>query len=245
MGGMALRLLVPPLLAVYVLVVLLVLDTDKPYAHYALVLPVSYVLGSIPWGFLMIQGAKGVDIREYGSGKTGTSNVLRTAGISLATLALVLDTSKGVLAVFMARAVADTATAEVAAGLLALVGHIWPLFLGFKGGRGIATGMGGLLVMSPIAVALGAPFFISTTLLSRYLSLGSIVGVTGSFFGLLALVLLEQSSPTYLWYAGAGGLLIIGRHWDNIQRLRQGKERKLGQSAGKLGEASSTSMGRG
>ena len=245
MGVMALSLLVPPLLAVYVLVVFLVLDTEETYAQFALVLPVSYVLGSIPWGFLIIQRTKGVDIREYGSGKTGTTNVLRTAGFSLAGLALVLDTSKGISAVFMARAVADTATAEVAAGLLALIGHNWPLFLSFKGGRGIATGMGGLLVMSPIAVALGTPFFIFTTLLSRYLSLGSIVGVTGSFFGLLALVLLDRSSPTYLWYAGAGGCLIICRHWDNIQRLRQGKELRLGQSAEKLGEESNTSMGRG
>ena len=245
MASIVLGLIVPPLLAVYVLIVLFVLDIDQSYAQYALILPISYVLGSIPWGFLITMAVKGVDIREYGSGKTGTSNVLRSAGGSFAVLALALDLTKGLLAVFLARALADSPSVEVAAGLAALGGHNWPLFLGFRGGRGIAAGLGGLLVMSPIAGAIAFASFLPVTFLSRYLSLGSIASVTVAFLCLLALVLLDHSSVTYLWYTGIGGAIIIWQHRDNIHRLIQGTEHRLGQSAGKIGEPSGSGVGEG
>ena len=245
MAFIVLGLIVPPLLAVYVLIVLLVLDVDQSYTQYALILPISYIIGSIPWGFLITMVVKGVDIREYGSGRTGTSNVLRSAGGPFALLALALDLTKGMLAVFLARALADTASVEVAAGLAALAGHNWPLFLGFRGGRGIAAGLGGLLVMSPIAGGIAFASFLPVTLLSRYLSLGSLAAVIVAFFSLLALVLLDHSSPTYLWYSGIGGAIIIWQHRDNIHRLIQGTENRLGQASRRIGEASGSGVGQG
>ena len=197
-----LSLLVPPLLAVYALVLLIALDMDRAYAQYALVLPVAYVLGSIPWGFFITHVAVGVDIRQVGSGKIGTSNVLRTAGGPLALLALGLDLSKGLLAVLLARIVVDTVTAEVAAALLALAGHNWSLFLGFRGGRGIATGLGGLLLMAPIAGGIALASFAPVTLFTRLLSLGSITAVVVAFLSILGMALLGHTPSTYLVYAG-------------------------------------------
>ena len=240
-----LNLFVMPVLGIYVVAILLVLDMDRSYAQYALILPVAYVLGSIPWGFLIALAAKGVDIRQYGSGRIGTSNVFRTAGGPFAVLALVLDLSKGLLAVFLARVVADTSAVEVAAGLMALAGHNWSLFLGFKGGRGIATGLGGLLVMQPIAGAIALAAFAPVTLLSRYLSLGSITAVLAAFLSVLVIVLLDRSSAIYLWYTGIGGAIIIWQHRGNIQRLLQGTERRLGQPADRIGEAPSSGAGVG
>ena len=238
MATIVLSLLLPPLLAIYTLVLLLLLDMDSSYAQYALVLPIAYVVGSIPWGFLVTMATKGVDIRQYGSGKTGMSNVLRTAGGPFAVLALILDLSKGLLAVFLARIVADTAAVEVAAGLLALVGHNWSVFLGFKGGRGISTGLGGLLVMAPVAGAIALASFAPITLFSRYLSLGSMSAVVVAFFALLALVLMDESSAIYLLYAGIGGAMIIWQHRDNIWRLIQRTERRLGQPSERIHGAS-------
>ena len=245
MATIALGLLVPPLLAVYVLVLLLVLDVDRSVTQYALILPISYVLGSIPWGYLITLAVKGVDIRQYGSGKTGMTNVLRSAGGRFAAVALVLDLTKGLLAVFLARAVVDTPSAEVAAGLVALMGHNWSLFLGFKGGRGIATGLGALLAMEPIAGAIALGVFTPVTLLSRYLSLGSIVSVIAAFLSLLAMLLLGQSSTTYLSYTGVGGAIIIWQHRDNIQRLIRGNERRIGQSAERIDGTFGADAGRG
>ena len=237
MAMLAVSLLVPPLLAAYVLVIALVLDMDRTYAQYALALPVAYVLGSIPWGYLLALTVRGVDVRQYGSGRTGTSNVLRSAGGKLAALALALDLSKGLLAVLLAKAVADDAGVEVAAGLLALAGHNWPLFLKFKGGRGIATGLGGLLMMEPIAGAVAVGGFLLVTLPTRYLSLGSITSLFCAFLSTLAMVFLDLLAAVYLLYTGIGCSIILWQHRDNIQRLRQGTERKLGQPARQIGES--------
>ena len=245
MATVVLSLLLAPLLGLYVVIVLLVLDLDQAYTQYALVLPVSYILGSIPWGFLTTLAAKGVDIREYGSGKTGFSNVLRTSGGPFASVALILDLSKGVLAVLLARVAGDTATLEVAAGLLALAGHNWSVFLGFTGGRGIVPGTGGLLVMEPIAAGVAFAVFTPITLLTRYLSLGSVIAVIVPFFAVVVLVLLDRSSATYLAYTGIGAAIILWQHRGNIRRLLQGKERRLGQPAEAPSEASNPGLGRG
>ncbi len=237
MAALVLSLLVPPVLAVYVAVIALTLDPDRTYTQYAVVAPIAYVLGSIPWGFLLAMTVRGVDIRQYGSGRTGTSNVLRSAGGKLAVLALGLDLSKGLLAVFLARVVADDPAVEVTAGLLALAGHNWPVFLKFKGGRGIATGLGGLLVMEPMAGAIAVASFLVVTLPSRYLSLGSIASLFGAFLSSLALALLDHAPATYLLYTGIGCSIILWQHRDNIQRLLEGTERKIGQPAQKIGEA--------
>ena len=244
MVGIVLRLLLFPLLAIYLLVVVVVMDTDESYTHYALIIPISYLLGSIPWGFLVTMVVKGVDIREYGSGKIGTSNVLRSAGGPYAVMALILDLSKGLLAVLLARVVADDATVEIAAGLLALGGHNWSIFLGFKGGRGIAPGLGGLLVMEPLAGAIALAVFVPVTFISRYLSLGSIVSVLAAFLSVLTMVAIGRSSAEYMIYTGVGGAIILWQHRGNIQRLVRGTERRLGQSADRIGGVTSSGVGR-
>ena len=243
MAQVVTALVIPPALAVYVAIMMVRADLDSAAGQYALLIPVAYILGSIPWGFLIGLAVKGVDIRQYGSGKIGTSNVLRTAGGKFAALALALDLSKGLLAVLMARLVADDPAVEVVAGLAALAGHNWSVFLAFKGGRGIATGLGGLLIMQPIAGAIAVAAFLPITLGTRILSLGSIVSNWTAFVALLVMALLDYTSPTYLWYVGIGCALITWQHRDNIQRIIRGTERRLGQPAEQLEEPSTPGAG--
>lgn len=244
MFSLIVKLGLAPLLAAYVTAIVLVLDMDKGYSQYALFLPVAYLIGSVPWGFLITHGAKGLDIRQYGSGSIGASNVLRTAGGAMAAVALVLDLSKGMLAVFLARAVADTQIAEVSTGLAVLLGHNWSIFLGFHGGRGIVPGLGGLLIMSPISGGLALAVFVPVTLLTRYLSLGSVCAVVGGFLAMLVLVLVDNTSATYLLYTGLGGTIIIWQHRGNIQRIVARTERRLGKPAEKIVDVPISGAGR-
>ena len=243
-----------PVLAGMAAVALLTLRDGPAAAQYALLLPLAYLIGALPWGYVALYLRRGIDIREYGSGRTGVSNALRTAGYRVAGLVLLLDLAKGIAAVLLARLLVGDAGAEVAAGLLALAGHNWPVFLGFRGGRGIAPGLGGLAVMSPVAAAAGVLAFIPTCLLSRYLSLGSIMGVVAAGAALLILALLNGLTPNgyllygsvlgynafginpgpYLIYGLLGGGVIIWQHRDNIQRLLQGTERRLGHPATRI-----------
>lgn len=222
-----------PVVAAGVILVFLTLGNASKLAQYAAVLPLAYLIGSLPWGYLLLRWRHGVDIRQFGSGRIGTSNVLRTAGGRAAAAVLALDLGKGVLAVMLARVVIGTNSGEVAAGLLVLVGHNWPVFLRFRGGRGIATGVGGLWVMAPIAAALATLFFITVTLVSRYLSLGSITAVIVACLSLVGLTVAGIYSSTYWVYAFPGGAMILWQHRDNIQRMLRGNERRLGQPAGK------------
>jgi glycerol-3-phosphate acyltransferase PlsY len=226
-------LVVLPLLTALVVVAFLALGDAPVAAQYASVLALSYLLGSIPWGYLLLFLRSGVDIREYGSGRTGMTNVLRTGGGKLAVAVLALDLGKGILAVLLAREVIGPNEAEVAAGLCVLVGHNWPVFLQFRGGRGILTGLGGLSIMTPIPAAFAAVAFVFATLFSRYVSLGSIAGVVIAFLSVLAMTLAGVYSTTYTLYVTLGGAIIIWQHRDNIRRIRQGNERRLGQPADK------------
>ena len=220
-----------PVLTASVVVVFLTMGDESSVAQYASVLALAYLLGSVPWGYMLLRWKLGVDIRDYGSGRTGVSNVLRTGGGKVAGLVLALDVSKGILSVMLARVVIGATAGEVAAGLFALVGHNWPVFLQFRGGRGILTGLGGLSIMAPIAGATATVAFIFTTLLSRYVSLGNITGVIIGGFTMLGLGLVGIYSSTYTLYVLFGGLIIIWQHRDNIRRIRQGSERRLGQPA--------------
>ena len=225
-----------PLLAAAAAAALLTLSDAPTVWQYAAAMPLAYLIGALPWGYVVLYLHRGIDIRSYGSGRTGVSNALRTAGYRIAGLVLCLDLAKGISAVLLARFLIGDATAEVLAGLLALAGHNWPVFLGFRGGRGIAPGLGGMAVISPLSAALGVLVFIPTCLISRYLSLGSILGVVTACGALLVLVLLQvnpwgTSSNLYLVYGGLGGGVIIWQHRDNIQRLIQGTERRIGNPA--------------
>ncbi len=152
----------------------------------------------------------------------------------MAALVLILDLAKGLLVVLLARHLIGTTYSEVITGLLALVGHNWPIFLNFRGGRGIATGLGGLSVMAPIPAAIAAAAFIPVTLISRYLSLGSITGVLTACLSLLVLTFIGMYSSTYSWYAFIAGAIILWQHRDNMQRLLQGTERRLGSPASRI-----------
>ncbi len=227
-----------PILAAGVVAALLTVGGQPLWVKYLVVLVLSYLLGSVPVGYLLLRAHSGVDVREYGSGRTGMSNVLRTGGGKLAAATLAMDIAKGALAVILARQLigSDGADgAEAAAGILVLVGHNWPVFLQFKGGRGILTGLGGLSVMAPLPAAIATVCFLLTTWLSRYISLGSIIGVICGCISLLALVLVGMYSSTYALYGIIGGAIIIWQHRDNIQRIRQGDERRLGHPAEKSG----------
>lgn len=209
---------------------------------YIVMIPVGYLLGALPFGLILGKLFGGVDVREYGSGKTGMTNVLRTAGVPAALLSLSLDMGKAVLAVLLARIFFDSPGVEAAAAIAALVGHNWPVFVGFRGGRGTAPGWGALIILSPLAGIVATLIGLLAVALSRYVSLGSILGTLSGIITLIALavlgVVVEGSSDTfwfayaeYIWFAVIGATLVIGLHKDNIQRLISGTERKLGQSA--------------
>ena len=224
-----LPLAVPPLLAVYVLAVALIMDTSQPLAQYLILAPLAYVLGSVPWGFLLVRLFHGVDVRDFGSGRTGTSNVLRTGGLKSAAPVLVLDLSKGALAVLLAKVVSDSAAADVTAGLLVLAGHNWSLFLAFKGGRGIMPAAGAVLIISPLALALCVLAWVGAAFVTRYVSVASLAGVTMAVVAAIVQAVFFDFTFVYLVYFGIGGFIIFWQHSDNIQRLRNGTEPRLGQ----------------
>ncbi len=216
-------------------------------AKFVAVVIIGYLLGSIPFGVLIGRRAAGVDIRQYGSGRMGTANVLRTAGKRAAVLAACLDILKGALAVVFAGLIVGESylligdyalgmlSVQVLAGLVAIVGHIWPVFLRFKGGRGVATFFGGLIALWPVglmAAAFGGVVLISAVALTRYASLGSISGAVGTCVILVLLTMMNGFPIEYLAYTSIGAVLIIVMHRDNIARLISGKERKLGEKVG-------------
>ena len=193
----------------------------------------GYLLGAIPFGLLVGRLTRGIDLREYGSHRTGATNALRTLGLRAAALVFLLDVGKGVAAVVLSRMLlADDPQVEWAAavaGFAAIVGHNWSAFIRFTGGRGVATSAGALGAMSPWTILLLAPIVIGIIWRSRYVSLGSVTG------GLLAPVItavlwaLGAATLPAIAYAAASGLLVTVAHADNIARLRAGTERKIGQ----------------
>ena len=210
---------------------------------FAAVALLGYLLGSIPFGLLIGKRSAKVDVRQYGSGKIGTTNVLRTAGKKAALLVLSLDLLKGALAVVFAGLIVGdeyliignfafgVLVAQVLAALAAMVGHNWSVFLKFRGGRGVATFMGGLIALCPAAALFGGEIFIIGAGLTRYASLGSIAGAVGTYAILVPLTIMNGFPVEYLAYALIGAMIIIVMHRGNIRRLVLGKERKLGEKA--------------
>ena len=227
-------LIIFPTLTAAVVIVFLTMEDRPAAAQYGAVLAVSYLLGSVPWGYLALRWRHGVDIREHGSGSIGMSNALRTGGGRVAAIVLTLDISKGILAVMLGRTIIGSTEGEVAAGLFALMGHNWPVFLQFRGGRGILTGLGGMSVMAPPVAAIGAVAFLFITGLSRYVSLGSVLGLIITCMAMLALTITGMYSKPYAIYTFLGSAIIIWQHRDNIRRIRDGSEHRLGHSASRL-----------
>jgi glycerol-3-phosphate acyltransferase PlsY len=201
-------------------------------AWFGLVVAVGYLLGSIPSGLLIGRLIYGVDVREYGSRRTGATNVLRTFGKKAAVAVVVMDVAKAVLSVVVARwLLPDQPWAHVLAALAAAAGHNWPVFVGFRGGRGVIVSVAAVAVLYwPIAliiVLIGIVIIWRT----RYVSLGSISGAAIAPLAALAFYLHGDVPLPYLAFAAAGGALVALVHKDNIGRLLAGTENRLGQRA--------------
>ena len=192
------------------------------------VLPVfaGYLLGSISFAVWLVRRRTGGDIREVGSGNAGATNVLRAHGKGLAALVALADVAKGAAAVFVARAFTADPRVAAAAGLAAIVGHVFPLFYGFRGGKGVATSVGAFLVLAPLATAVCLGVFVLVVAATRYVSLGSIVAMC--LLPPVAGLLFQAPRPVVMAAAGAA-LLIVLKHTENLKRLARGEERKLGK----------------
>ncbi len=185
----------------------------------------GYLLGSIPSGWLAGRWLKGIDLRELGSGSTGATNVLRQVGKGPALVVFLIDVGKGAAAVLIARALGLGDWIQVLAGLTALAGHIWPVWLGFKGGKAVATGLGMFLGLAwPVGLA-SFGVFMAVFSLSRLVSLASVLAA----ITLPLLMAAGSGSKANLVVALVAMLLVLWRHRSNIQRLLNGTEPKLGQ----------------
>ena len=205
---------------------------------YAASIILAYFIGSIPFGLLLAKRSSKTDIRTIGSGKTGTTNVLRAAGKKVAALSLLLDVGKGASAVYFAGLITGNTThyiPQAAAALACIMGHTWSVFLGFRGGRGVATYLGAMFPMYWPAALLGGAGVIGLGIRSKYMSLGSITGSVIAFFYMMSMNILQVKfilAPppiAYVVYAMAGAIFIYVAHRDNITRLVNGTERKIGE----------------
>lgn len=197
---------------------------------------IAYLAGSIPVGAIVAQRVGGPDLRSIGSGRTGGTNALRALGRKWAALVVVGDLLKGALPVLLARIVTGDPLVEVLCGGAAVAGAIWSVFVGFRSGRGVGTGVGTMLVIQPIAVLLATPVFVFAILLTRYVSLGSLLGSAAMIPAMLLIMLLVPETPLpYVIYTAVGTAFIWLAHADNIDRLMHGTERKfdLGLLVGK------------
>lgn len=203
---------------------------DTPGATVAL-LAGAYLLGSIPWSYLIVRLAQGLDVRTVGSGNVGATNVMRTAGKKAGGLALVLDVGKGVAAVLVSRALEASSLVVGCAAVAVVLGHIFPIFLGFRGGKGVATAAGALGALEPAVLLACLVLFVAVVVWKRYVSLGSVL--VAAAFPLVLWIAQRQgwarSDSWELLGAATIGLIVIARHRGNIERLWKGTERRLGQ----------------
>lgn len=188
-----------------------------------LVVIVAYLIGSIPFGYLIVRGKVGADIRQTGSGGTGATNVSRRAGKVAGVVTLILDALKGGAAVLIAELLTRSDWMVAAAAVAVIVGHIFPVWLRFRGGKGVATGAGVFLSLAPVAVLCAGVVFLAIVLTTRYVSLGSMVGATVIP---LFVWLLSDSRPLLI-AAALGALLIVFAHRGNIARLARGTEAQI------------------
>lgn len=197
--------------------------------NYLIIILVSYFIGSISTSYIIAKRMIGVDIRTQGSGNAGSTNVLRTLGKKAGILTFVGDLLKGVIAVLIAKVIAtiahtDVATASYIAVVFVVIGHNWPIYLGFRGGKGVATSLGAMIAVNPVIALSCFAFFILIVYVTKYVSLGSVLGICtspiimffiGNYKGLAVTLFLSAS--------------VIFKHRENIKRLLNGTERKIGE----------------
>jgi len=192
----------------------------------AVLVLLAYLLGSISFAVLLVRATTGRDIRAEGSGNAGATNVLRSHGKKLALLVALLDVAKGVVAVLLVRLVTADPRWAAAAGFAAILGHVFPIFYGFRGGKGVATAIGAFLALTPVALLVCLAVFLAIVAATRYVSLGSVVAlallppIAGLFF---------HAPRAVVTAAGLTALLILLKHLPNLKRLARGEEGKLGR----------------
>jgi len=216
------------------------------FVKYLIIVVISYLLGAIPFGLIISRRVAHVDIRDHGSGNVGATNVFRTLGARPGLITAILDMSKAALSVLLAVFITGSEVftvggqdihvqlAQILAAISAMVGHNWSVYIGFKGGKGVACFFGGLLVINWVVALTGIAAGIIIALTTRYVSLGSMLAAVCVLLMLAALALLSVSSPLYIVYGLLATGLIVFQHRSNIIRLQSGKELKLGDKGAKV-----------
>ncbi|HBT20524.1 MAG TPA: acyl-phosphate glycerol 3-phosphate acyltransferase [Peptococcaceae bacterium] len=189
----------------------------------AFIIILNYLVGSIPFAYIAGKVLKGIDIREYGSGNVGATNAFRVLGTGPGIFVFAADTLKGVFGVYLAKMFLADLWLVVAASLAVIIGHSYSVFLGFKGGRGVATGAGIILSLSPRVLLLALILFVIIVLTTKYVSLGSI---TAAFSLPILMFIFNEPAPIKL-LGFAAAVLVIYRHKPNIKRLLEGTESKI------------------
>jgi len=213
---------------------------------YLIIVIIAYLLGAIPFGLMISRRMAHVDIREHGSGNIGATNVFRTLGARLGLITAMLDLSKAALAVLLAMSIIGNEVlmvdghdihlqlAQILAAISAMVGHNWSVYIKFKGGKGVACFIGGLMVINWVAALIGLAAGIIIALTTRYVSLASMLAAVCVLLTLIALALLAVSAPVYIAYGLLAAGLIVFQHRSNIMRLQSGTELKLGDKGAKV-----------
>lgn len=203
--------------------------THSFLTSYVLIATISYLLGSIPFGYILVRLVRGEDVRKLGSGNIGATNVARSSPL-LGVLTLLLDALKGFLAVWVTHALFGGPILYMfVGGLFAIVGHLFPVWLSFKGGKGVATGLGAFLILTPKAMLVMLGIFVAIVAITRYVSLGSILAV--GCFPLLGFWLDGYRDAPEIVIMCAASILILTKHHANIARLLAGTEHRFGRSA--------------
>jgi glycerol-3-phosphate acyltransferase PlsY len=184
----------------------------------------AYLIGSIPFALLLARRWGASDLRRVGSGNLGAANVMRTSGITAGILVAILDITKGAASVMLAARLSGNAAAPAAAGLAAIVGHIYPIWLRFRGGKGVATACGVFSVLTPLAIPPALAIFLITVTLTKYISLGSLLAT----IALPPIAYALGSEAAAVVAACLAATIIVFRHRSNLVRLRMGTERRLG-----------------
>jgi glycerol-3-phosphate acyltransferase PlsY len=184
----------------------------------------AYLIGSVPFALLLSRRWGARDLRRIGSGNLGAANVLRASGVTAGVLVAVLDILKGAVSVMLAQRLGGDTVGPAAAGLAAIVGHVYPVWLRFRGGKGVATACGVFSMLTPMAVPPTLAIFIATVWVTKYISLGSVA----ASISLPVIAYISAAPPSVVAAAGGASALIVLRHRTNLWRVRAGTERRLG-----------------
>ncbi|MBM3155423.1 MAG: glycerol-3-phosphate 1-O-acyltransferase PlsY [Chloroflexi bacterium] len=213
---------------------------------FVLVALIGYLVGAIPFAFIISKRIAGIDISKHGSGNIGGTNVLRVLGLKAGAIVMALDLTKAIVPVLLARFIIGNSILTIAGfplnwqcgqvitALAVMVGHNWSVYIKFRGGKGAAAYYGSWLAIWPVATLVGGAILILTVWLSKYMSLGSILGALGILCLFMVLTVTCGSPPAYLIYSLVAAALIVYQHRSNISRLQAGTEARMGQKSTKI-----------